>query len=48
MSEHLNLTQSTISKIENGTTLGNGFVKYLKFLVKHNLDINDYFRDHEK
>lgn len=45
MSENLQLTQSTVSKIENGKIFGKSFIKYLKYLVSQNLDINDFFRD---
>ncbi|WP_168796446.1 helix-turn-helix domain-containing protein [Flagellimonas onchidii] len=45
MSKILQISQSAVSQIENGKIYGKGFVKYLKYLVKNNIDINDYFKD---
>ncbi|AWX44779.1 hypothetical protein HME9304_01784 [Flagellimonas maritima] len=45
ISEELKLSQATISRIERGKLYGKGFVRYIKYLVGKNFDMNEYFRN---
>ena len=43
--EDLEITQSALSKIENGTLNGLSYHRYLCYLVKHGIDINPLFEE---
>ena len=43
--DELGLSQSLISKIENGKSFGKGFYKYLQFLVEKGVDVNPLFKE---
>jgi len=43
--KELNMSQATFSKVENGLAHGDAFIKYIKYLVEHDFDMNYYFRN---